>query len=215
MMNNAAASRRDRAEPEDARGALRGRLLKSAFTLFSERGFSRTSMLDIATHAKVSKRDLYAMFDNKQALLTDAIGERALGMRRLLGSTIPLPSSTTDLATTLVEIGTSILRTVCHPEVLTVYRLAIAESDRAPEIGRVLDSDGIEALRLALAEFITKAQARGLIGPGDASGLANRYAAVLFGDLLLLRLLLRVRDQPDAKEIEARARAATAAIMSL
>jgi len=37
--------------------------------LFVEQGFSSTSMLDIVTRARVSKRDLYALFNNKHAVL--------------------------------------------------------------------------------------------------------------------------------------------------
>src|SRR5260370_13884870 len=39
----------------------------------------------------------------------------------------------TTLFRSLVELGVSILKTVCQPEVLTIFRLAIAESDRAPK----------------------------------------------------------------------------------
>ena len=42
--------------------SIRERILEAAFTLFGERGFSSTSMLDIVTRARVSKRDLYALF---------------------------------------------------------------------------------------------------------------------------------------------------------
>jgi AcrR family transcriptional regulator len=45
---------------------IRERVLKAAFTLFRQHGFSNTSMLDIVTQARVSKRDLYALFNNKQ-----------------------------------------------------------------------------------------------------------------------------------------------------
>lgn len=93
-----------------------------------------------------------------------------------------------------------------------IYRLAIAESDRAPEIARVLDSNGREANRRALVDFVKKAQAQGLIGPGDPAALVARYAMVLWSDLLV-PLLLRVREAPGPKEIEARALAATGAIL--
>jgi AcrR family transcriptional regulator len=202
----------DHARPADAGDPQRERVLRSAFALFHERGFSRTSMLDIATRAQVSKRDLYALFDNKSALLAAGIGERARGMRRLLGAAMPVPKSRKALADALVEVGASILRTACHPEVLMIYRLAIAESDRAPEIARVLDSNGREANRRALIEFVKKAQARGLIGPGDPAALVARYAMVLWNDLLV-PLLLRVREAPPPKEIEARALAATEAMI--
>jgi hypothetical protein len=110
--------------------------------------------------------------------------------------------------------GVSILKTVCHPEVLTVFRLAIAESDRAPEIARTLDSNGREANQTALTELVRKAQARGLVLAGDPAVLAARYIAVLWGDLMI-RLLMRVREAPTEREIEVRARAAMETLMAL
>jgi AcrR family transcriptional regulator len=212
MGNVGADAARGRARPTEADNSARDRVLRSAFGLFCERGYSRTSMLDIATRAKVSKRDLYALFDNKSALLAEGIGERARSMRRSLGSMMPVPSTKQALAAALVEVGGSILQAVCHPEVLMIYRLAIAESDQSPEFARVLDSNGREANRRALAEFLKKAQIQSLLGPGDPTELATRYATVLWGDLLV-PLLLRIREAPGAKEIETRARAATEAVI--
>jgi AcrR family transcriptional regulator len=48
--------------------SIRERVLKAAFTLFRKNGISSTSMLDIVTRARVSKRDLYALFNNKHAV---------------------------------------------------------------------------------------------------------------------------------------------------
>jgi len=110
--------------------SIRERILQAAFTLFRERGFSSTSMLEIVTRARVSKRDLYALFNNKHAVLAAGISERAQQMRRPLDPPTPAPQIRDALATLLVEFGVSILKTVCHPEVLTVFRLAIAESDQ-------------------------------------------------------------------------------------
>jgi AcrR family transcriptional regulator len=56
-------------------------VLEAAFTLFCEHGFSDVSMLEIATRAQVSKRDLYALFRNRQAVLADCIKERAQRLR--------------------------------------------------------------------------------------------------------------------------------------
>ena len=173
--------------------------------LFRENGFSSTSMLDIVTRARVSKRDLYALFNNKHAVLAACISERARRMRRPLDATTPMPQTPDALATLLVELGVSILKTVCQPEVLTVFRVAIAESDRAPEIARTLDSRGREANQKALAELVGKAQARGLVRTGDPGALAACYLTVLGGDLMI-RLLMRVREAPNEREIEVRTR---------
>ena len=58
-------------------GPIRERILNAAFSLFAESGFSTTSMLDIVTRARVSKRDFYALFQNKHAVLAACIHERA------------------------------------------------------------------------------------------------------------------------------------------
>src|SRR6201987_5235639 len=144
-------------------GPIRERILNAAFSLFAESGFSTSSMLDIVTRARVSKRDLYALFPNKHALLAACIHERAGRMRRPLDTAAPVPQTRDALTKLLVEFGVSVLKTVCQPEVLTVYRLAIAESDRAPEIARTLDNSGREANRKTPAQFPSKAQERRLV----------------------------------------------------
>ena len=73
--------------------------------------------------------------------------------------------------------------TVCRPNVLTVFRLAIAESDRAPEIARTLDSYGRHANQKALAELVRKAQGRKFFRADDPEALAARYHAVLGGEI--------------------------------
>ena len=125
-----------------------------------------------------------------------------------------MPQTPDALATLVVEFGVSILKTVCHPEVLTVFRLAIAESDRAPEIARTLNSHGREANQKALTGLVRKAQALGLVRAGAPRALAARYLAVLWGDLMI-GLLMRVREAPNEREIEVRARAATETLMAL
>jgi AefR-like transcriptional repressor, C-terminal domain len=132
--------------------------------------------------------------------------------QRMRRPSTPVPQTPDALATLLVELGVSILKTLCQPEVLTVYRLAIGESDRAPEIAQTLDSRG-EANQKALAELLRKAQARGLVRAGDPGALAAHYRAVLLGNVMI-RLLMRVRETPTEREIEVRARAATETLMA-
>jgi len=143
--------------------SIRERILEAAFSLFSESGFSATSMLDIVTRARVSKRDLYALFRNKHAVLAACIHERTERMRRPLDTVGPIPQTRNALAKLLMEFGVSILKTVCSPEVLTVFRLAIAESDRAPEIALTLHHSGREANLKTLAALLAKAQERCLV----------------------------------------------------
>jgi AcrR family transcriptional regulator len=202
-----------RLQPKPVSSSIRERVLKAASTLFREHGFPSTSMLDIVTRARVSKRDLYALFDNKHALLAACISQRTEQMRQPLVASAPEPQTRDAFARLLVEFGISILKTVCHPDVLTTFRLAIAESDRAPEIAQTLDNSGHVINKKALIDLFRKAQARGLIRSADPGVLAGRFIAVLWGDLMV-RLLMRVREAPTEREIVARARAATEAVMA-
>jgi len=72
----------------------RARILEAAFASFMRRGFAATSTLDIATQAKVSKRELYAHFKNKQGMLEAGVSARTRRMR----TPLDLPKVTTRAA---------------------------------------------------------------------------------------------------------------------
>src|SRR5215469_15465079 len=103
-------SPRSRAQPKHASSPIRDRVLEAALTLFREHGFSSTSMLDIVTRARVSKRDLYALFNNKHALLSACITERAERVRRPLQPEKPVPPTRDALTASQVELGVSHLK---------------------------------------------------------------------------------------------------------
>ena len=214
MTDNNAVSAADHVSTGRVGPSTRARVLKAAFAVFRKRGFSGASTLEIATRAEVSKRDLYALFGSKHAMLAACIKERAARMRQPLELAAPVPHNQAAVRDLLVEIGTSILSSVCHPDVLAVYRLAIAESDHAPQIARTLDRNGHEANHAALADWLAKAQAQRLVGHGDPAAMAAHFLATLWGSLLI-QLLLRVREAPSAEEIEARARGATEVTLKL
>jgi AcrR family transcriptional regulator len=189
----------------------RRRILDAAFAAFMERGFAETSTLEIATRARVSKRELYALVGSKQEMLAACIAERA---RRLeMPSGLPKPHDREALARTLVAFGTQLLREVSDPTVIAVFRLAIAEAVRAPEVARALNSTGVETSRAALREIMTRARSAGLLG-GEIAEMAEQFAGLLWGNLMT-GLLLRVAERPSSREIARRADAATAALLQL
>ena len=191
---------------------VRSRVMGAAFSAFMERGFEGASTLEIATRARVSKRELYALFANKQAMLSACIAERTKLMRLPLELTAPRDVDA--LAGTLATFGAAVLRVVCHPAALAVYRLAIAEADRSPEVARTLDAAGREANHRELAQLLAHGQAHDLLGAGDPRVMAEQFLALLAGGLLP-RLLLRVIEPPGAAEIERRADAAAQALLAL
>ena len=188
------------------------RILGAAFKAFTEDGYAGTSTLEIARRAKVSKRDLYANFGSKHAVLVACIKSRADRMR--LPSDLPAPRSRQMLASTLTAFSTNWVREVSHPSVIATFRLAIAEATRSPEIAQALDMAGRDATRGALAELLANAQSSGLIGSGEPTEMATQYLGLLW-EGLMVGLLLGVAATPDPAECERRATKATTAFMQL
>lgn len=190
---------------EDEVTAARARILDAAFAAFTERGYAAASTLEIATRARVSKRELYALVGNKEALLVACISERA--GRLQLPADVPEPRDREALEQVLASFGAQILREITDPVVVAVFRLAVAEAVRAPEVARAVDSIGRATVRTALRALMTRAEAAGLL-EGRPTDLAERFATLLWGNLMV-GLLLGVSERPSPREIAARARDAT------
>jgi AcrR family transcriptional regulator len=184
---------------------VRERILHAAMESFMEFGYSEASTLKIATRAQVSKRELYALFGNKQAMLAACVADRA--GRVQLPNQLPPPPHREELAAMLSKLGATVLREVSHPGVMAVFRLAIMEAQRAPEVAATLET-ARESIRTTMRNILVQAQSAGMIGTGNPSDMGNRYLALLWGDLMV-SLLLRIRDAPDARDIERRVRSAT------
>ena len=190
---------------------VRRRILDAAFSAFMEEGFAGASTLDIARRARVSKRELYALVGNKQEMLVACIGARAERLRA--PADLPAARDRTTLARILESLGARLLREVSDPTVIAVFRLAIAEAVRAPEVARVLDTIGGETSRAALREIMTRARSAGLVG-GNPALMAEHFAGLLWRNLML-GLLLGVAERPTPNEMARRARDATAAFLSI
>jgi AcrR family transcriptional regulator len=191
--------------------AVRDRILDAAFTAFMENGYAASSTLEIATRAHVSKRELYALVGNKQAMLIACISARA---RRLqVPVDLPVPHDRETLARVLVSFGTQLVREITDPTVIAVFRLAIAEALHAPEVAHALDSIGRETSRAALRQIMDGAQASGVL-TGRTGELVEQFGGLLWGNLMI-SLLLGVVERPNSCEVAARVRDATAAFLQL
>ena len=191
--------------------AVRERILEAAFSAFKESGFATTSTLEIATRARVSKRELYALVGNKQEILIACIRERA--KRFDVPAELPVLRDRDTLARVLASFGAKLVREVSDPAVIAVFRLAIAEAVQAPEVAHALNSIGRETSRAALRKIMVQAEESRLL-TGRPAELASQFAGLLWGDLMI-SLLLGVAERPNSREIATRARDAAAVFLEL
>ena len=208
-MTPASRSKERQGGGDDA--SVHARILDAAFTAFMKNGYAATSTLEIATRAHVSKRELYALVGNKQAMLIACIRMRS--SRFQAPANLPVPHDRETFAHVLSSFGAQLLREVTDPTVIAVFRLAIAEAVHSPEVAQTLDSIGREAGRAALRQIMAGAQASGLLD-GRPTGLAEQFTGLLWGSLLV-SLLLGVTQRPTSREMATRARDATAAFLHL
>ena len=189
----------------------RERILDAAFAAFVRKGYAGASTAEIAAEARVSKRELYALVGNKRAMLVAGIRERA---RRLeLPADLPVPHDRESLAQVLTAFGAQLIRETSDPVVVGVFRLAIAEAVREPEVGQVLDAVGRAAARAALRKLMAGARASGLLD-GNPDKLAEQFRGLLLGDAMI-GLLLGVAQPPGPRVISARAQAAADTFLRL
>jgi AcrR family transcriptional regulator len=207
----ATTSKSKRGEKSGAETAVRERILEAAFAAFMKSGYATASTLEIASRARVSKRELYALVGNKQEMLIACISERA--KRFGVPADLPVLRDRETLEQVLASFGTKLVREVSDPTVIAVFRLAIAEAVQAPEVARALDETGREASRAALRKIMAEAQASGLLA-GRPGELAEQFGGLLWG-LLLVSLLLGVAERPNPRESARRAREAAAAFLQL
>jgi AcrR family transcriptional regulator len=197
-------------EPQE--DGLRARIMDATFSVLMERGYSGATTREIARRAKVSKRELYAQFGSKQGILAAMIAGRVARMRLPLA--LPEVKDRGGLADILARFGAALIKEVCHPAVLALFRLAIIEGEHSPEVARALDEWGRRATRIALADFLARAQSRGVIEGGKPDDMAGQFLALLWTDLQI-RLLMCLAEAPTPEEIERRALTASRALLAL
>lgn len=190
---------------------MRERVLRAGFAAFRELGFDGASTLEIATRAKVSKRELYALFADKQSIVVECIKWRTRQMQIPLD--LPRPSDPQGLLATLTKFGAAVMAGICDPDVLTVFRFAVAEAQRMPEIARALDERGREPTRGLFIALVARAQEDRLLMPAPPAEISTFFFSLLWGDLLL-RLLMGLVKPPAKAELEQRARHAAEQVMA-
>ena len=192
--------------------SIKQRIREAAFSTFVEKGYAGTNTREIAARAKVSKRELYALYKDKQAMLADCIRFKAERARQplQLEPVQEMPA----LRSALEAYGSSFLTELTQPTAVAVFRLAVLEAQKSPQVVRTLNALGREANKETLARFLKQAQKAKLLAPGNPTTMARQFIALLWGDTLW-SLLLRTEGAPSPKEARKRAKESVEALVRL
>lgn len=182
--------------PRAAGEKRRRAMLEAARRLFLEKGFDGVSVDDIIAAAGGSKATLYGYFGDKQGLFAALINDVARDI--LEGITVDVTASDPRIA--LTRLGTAYCTRVLSDPVLSLYRLAVAEVRRFPEIAAAFWSAGPKQTRAALAAYLATATRAGRLTVADPESAANLFFAMLLERHLAIAL--GVSDPPTPRQID-------------
>jgi AcrR family transcriptional regulator len=182
----------------DAASAKRRQILDGARSVFSEQGYERAAVDQIAARAGVSKATVYNHFHDKRALFVAAVVENCDAFREHLARTVAAPSG--DVEAVLRDIGTHVMTASLAPASVSLYRQAIAEAERMPEIGRMVFERSTVPLQELVAAHLRRWSEAGTLRIDDPRSAAVAFVALCQGDLAI-RMRLGVLAAPVDAQI--------------
>ncbi|MBR1146770.1 TetR/AcrR family transcriptional regulator [Bradyrhizobium sp. AUGA SZCCT0431] len=184
------------------KGRANGRreaLLRAAAEVFFEQGYAATSIDAIIERAGGSKRNIYSEFGNKQGLFSAIVKENA---DRVLSTLIIEQTEGHDLRATLTAFGLHLMGVHMSPTLIGIYRIAVTEANRFPDLVKSFYEQGPGRATSRLAEVLEAANKRGEIRTDDCSRMAGHFVGMI-RDNLHLQVVLGLRAAPSDREIQA------------
>jgi TetR/AcrR family transcriptional regulator, mexJK operon transcriptional repressor len=150
-------------------------ILDAAAELFPRHGFPGTSMDQVATRAGVSKQTVYAQFASKEALFDAMVRGMTDGPAGQVQSGMDDVPPGATLAEHLTAYAIRQLEIARTPALMRLRRLAIAEAERFPDLGRALHDHGPGRAIAALAVAFTRWAAEGRLRVPDPQVAATHF----------------------------------------
>lgn len=154
-------------------------ILNAAIELFTEQGFSNTSMDQIARQAGVSKQTVYSHFGNKEDLFVGAVGCKCVAH----AMTGELFEPQQDLHLQLLEIASQFTSMIQSREAIRVLRTCMAEAETYPELSRLFYDAGPKHLTDMLSELMSKLDKQGRLRIPEARFAAVQFLKMVQGEL--------------------------------
>lgn len=139
--------RKERCKPK------RACIVQAAADLFIEHGYDGTSTEMIAEKAGVSRQTIYNQFENKEALFVaialDVVNETIAPLAEAV-------ENADDVRETLLALAHRLLGRILCPKTSALYRLAVTEALRFPELGRSIFEAGPVNAENAVSAYLSR-----------------------------------------------------------
>jgi AcrR family transcriptional regulator len=180
--------------------------MEAARRLFTENGFSNTSMDAVTREAGVSKQTVYVYFRDKDELFGEVLrlfidGNSPEGFVEPLLEA-PMESAE-DLEGILTGFAGSLVEHLMNPSYLAMIRMTFAELRRFPQLGRQFRERVPERVMARAATLLEKAKARGIASIPDIESAVRLFVGPFIVHVVLDGLLAAgVPQKPSPERIK-------------
>jgi len=173
----------------------RKQILDAATRLFTEQGYSSTSMGHIAEQANVSKQTVYSHFGNKDDLFSAAIEQKcdSFHMVDFCLDDIAEPE------TILFNLAQRFLAMLVSKEALAVHKICAYESTAHPQLAELFFQAGPERLTKKVSELMSMFNQKGILEIEHPKTAAWQFLNMVRGETFL-RTEFNTQKQVSAEE---------------
>jgi TetR/AcrR family transcriptional regulator, mexJK operon transcriptional repressor len=200
------------AEPARSGGAKRGRpkldadrqrarIYTVAADLFVQHGFDRVSLSSVARAAGITKRTIYLLVGDKEALFRYACTTLCSEWCMFVFPDRIEGRQTRDI---LLVMARMLARDAIDPRTLPFRRMIAAEARRFPELLVDAMSAGRTIMHEAIASIFSDLKDRGMIAPIDSGQAADLFYDTIVGGKAMRAVMGYDEPFPDDAELEQR-----------
>jgi TetR/AcrR family transcriptional regulator, mexJK operon transcriptional repressor len=155
------------------------RIVTASLEVFSEFSFQDATTGEIARRARVSKRDIYAHFPDKHALLIATLNKALQTEISNITAAIARTQNVRSLQKRLEIIGSTLIDEVLSAAMSVLTRLVASESINRPLIGSVYFENGPVQRTVLISEVLSSHNKDGKFKSSDVSRAAEHYLALV------------------------------------
>jgi AcrR family transcriptional regulator len=153
-------------------------LLDHALDIFMQEGYGRASIAKIAQTAGISTRTIYEHYQNKAELMLASVSRMIEKDVADLQSIPSMDAMTTQAA--LNALGEKMLKRVMNKDLISFYRMGVAEAIHMPEVASKMKAIGPLRVQGVIANYLRKQASQDLLPQQDFA-----KAAALFCEMLI------------------------------
>lgn len=162
-------------------------VMATALELFLELGYTGTSIGKVAARSKASKHTIYRRYASKEKLFVDVVNMELLRALKPF-SAAAMPKDTDPVEALRVICRTTVVG-LLNPQVTRLYRVAIAEVERMPDMASLLREKSTQEFVDPLIELVKQGQQQGTIIAGDPTFIARHILMSVVGYPFVTALL--------------------------